>query len=50
MIGAIGQDAAYVAPIYKKFRSMGIPKSYALPTAFALGSTFAFDKKNKFYA
>ena len=45
MIGAIGQDAAYVAPIYKKFRSMGIPKSYALPTAFVLGSTFAFDKK-----
>ena len=48
MIGAIGQDAAYVAPIYKKFRSMGIPKSYALPTAFALGSTFAFDKKTSF--
>ena len=48
MIGAIGQDAAYVAPIYKKFRSIGIPKSYALPTAFALGSTFAFDKKTSF--
>ena len=48
MIGAIGQDAAYVAPIYKKFRSMGIPKTYALPTAFALGSTFAFDKKTSF--
>ena len=48
MIGAIGQDAAYVAPIYKKFRSMGIPKSYALPTAFVLGSTFAFDKKTSF--
>ena len=48
MIGAATQDAAYVYPIYKKFKSIGIPKQFALPTAFALGSTFAFDKKTSF--
>ena len=48
MIGALGQDAAYVYPIYKKFKSIGIPKQFALPTAFALGSTFAFDKSTSF--
>ena len=48
MIGALGQDAAYVYPIYKKFKSIGIPKQFALPTAFALGSTLAFDKSTSF--
>ena len=45
IIAAIGQDAAYVYPIYKKVKSIGIPKKYALPVSFALGSTLAFDKK-----
>ena len=49
MIGAIGQDAAYVYPIYKKFQSIGVPKSYALPVSFALGSTLAFDKKTSMF-
>jgi len=48
IIAAIGQDAAFVYPIYKKVKSMGIPKQYALPVSFALGSTLAFDKKASF--
>jgi hypothetical protein len=48
IIAAIGQDAAYVYPIYKKIKSVGIPKQYALPFSFALGSTLAFDKKTSF--
>ncbi len=48
IIAAIGQDAAYVYPIYKKIKSIGIPKQYALPVSFALGSTLAFDKKMTF--
>ncbi len=48
IIGALGQDAAYVYPIYKKVKSIGIPKQYALPVSFALGSTLAFDKKASF--
>ena len=49
IIAAIGQDAAYVYPIYKKVKSIGIPKQYALPVSFALGSTLAFDKKMTFF-
>ena len=48
MIGAVGQDAAFVMPIYKKMKSAGIPKQYALPASFALGSTLAFDKETSF--
>ena len=48
MIGALGQDAAYVYPIYKKMSSAGIPKQYALPASFAIGSTLAFDKETSF--
>ena len=48
IIAAIGQDAAFVYPIYKKVKSIGIPKQYALPFSFALGSTLAFDKKASF--
>ena len=48
IIAALGQDAAYVYPIYKKVKSIGIPKQYALPFSFALGSTLAFDKKTSF--
>ena len=48
IIAAIGQDAAFVYPIYKKIKSIGIPKQYALPVSFALGSTLAFDKKASF--
>ena len=38
MIGALGQDAAFVLPIYKKMTSAGIPKQYAFPASFAIGS------------
>jgi hypothetical protein len=48
MIGAVGQDAAFVMPIYKKMKSAGIPKQYALPASFAIGSTLAFDKETSF--
>ena len=48
MIGVIGQDAAYVYPIHKKLKSLGIPKQYALPLAFAVGSTLAFENKTSF--
>ena len=48
IIGAIGQDAAYVVPIFNKFKSIGIPKQYALPIAIGLGSTLAFDKNTSF--
>ena len=48
MIGALGQDAAFVLPIYKKMKSAGIPKNFALPASFAIGSTLAFDKETSF--
>ena len=48
IIGAVGQDAAYVMPIYKKMKSAGIPKQFALPASFAIGSTLAFDKETSF--
>ncbi len=48
IIATAGQDAAYVYPIYRKFKSIGIPKQFALPISFALGSTFAFDKSTSF--
>ena len=48
MIGAIGQDAAFVLPIYNKMKSAGIPKQYAFPASFAIGSTLAFDKETSF--
>ena len=48
MIGAVGQDAAFVMPIYKKMKSAGIPKQFALPASFAIGSTLAFDKETSF--
>jgi hypothetical protein len=47
-MGVIGQDAAYVYPLHKKFKEGGIPKQLALPLALALGSTFAFDKETSF--
>jgi hypothetical protein len=48
IIGAVGQDAAYVMPIYKKMKSAGIPKQFALPASFGIGSTLAFDKETSF--
>ena len=48
IIGALGQDAAFVYPIYKKMSSAGIPKQFALPASFAIGSTLAFDKETSF--
>ena len=44
----VGQDAAFVMPIYKKMKSAGIPKQFALPASFAIGSTLAFDKETSF--
>ena len=48
LIGMVGQDAAYIMPIYKKLKSAGIPKQFALPASFGLGSTLAFDKETSF--
>ena len=48
IIGAVGQDAAFVLPIYKKMTAAGIPKQYAFPASFAIGSTLAFDKETSF--
>lgn len=48
MIGTLGQDAAFVYPLYKKFKSVGVPTTYAFPLAFTLGTTFAFDKTTSF--
>tara|TARA_E500000178_G_scaffold282138_1_gene282623 strand:+ start:4552 stop:5412 length:861 start_codon:yes stop_codon:yes gene_type:complete len=48
IIGALGQDAAFVYPIYKKMKSAGIPKQFSLPASFAIGSTLAFDKETSF--
>ena len=48
IIGAFGQDAAFVYPIYRKLKSAGIPKQFSLPAAFAIGSTLAFDKETSF--
>ena len=48
LIGMVGQDAAYIMPIYKKLKSAGIPKQYAFPASFAIGSTLAFDKETSF--
>ena len=38
----------FVLPIYKKMTSAGIPKNFALPASFAIGSTLAFDKETSF--
>ena len=48
IIAGIGQDAAFVYPIYKKMKSAGIPNNFALPASFAIGSTLAFDKETSF--
>ena len=48
LIGMVGQDAAYIMPIYKKLKSAGIPKQYALPASIGIGSTLAFDKETSF--
>jgi len=46
LLSVAAQDAAYVFPLYKKFTSMGLPRSYALPLSFGIGTTLAFDKKD----
>lgn len=48
LIAIAGQDGAYVYPAYKKFKSLGIPKQYALPLAFGTGQALAFDKEASF--
>lgn len=48
LIAIAGQDGAYVYPAYKKFKSLGVPKQYALPLAFGTGQALAFDKETSF--
>ena len=45
MLAIVAQDAAYIVPTYKKFKSLGLPKQYALPLAFGVGQALAFDKE-----
>ena len=49
MIGALGQDAMYTYPIYKKLEKAGLPKMWRMPLSFALGGALAFDKKESFF-
>jgi len=42
-VAMIVQDTPYALPIYKKFKSMGIPAYFALPLAYGMGSGIAFD-------
>jgi len=42
-VSLITQDVPYSMPIRKKLRSMGIPEYIALPVAFGIGSSIAFD-------
>ena len=49
LLGVAAQDAAYTYPIYKKFKSAGVPKSYAMPLAFGIGGALAFDKSDSFF-
>ena len=49
MIGALGQDAMYTYPIYKKLQKAGIPMMWRMPLAFALGGALAFDKKESLF-
>jgi hypothetical protein len=44
MVAIVGQDAAYIVPVYKKLKSFGLPKQYALPLAFGTGQSLAFNK------
>ena len=49
LLAVAAQDGAYTYPLYKKFKSAGIPRSYAMPFAFGLGGALAFDKKTSFF-
>ena len=42
-VAMIVQDTPYALPIYKKFKSMGMPSYVALPLAYGMGSGIAFD-------
>ena len=42
-VAMIVQDTPYALPIYKKFKSMGMPSYVALPIAYGMGSGIAFD-------
>ena len=42
-VSMIIQDTPYALPIYKKFKSMGMPTYVALPLAYGMGSGIAFD-------
>ena len=42
-VAMIVQDTPYALPIYKKFKSMGVPSYFALPLAYGMGSGIAFD-------
>ena len=49
ILGIAGQDATFTYPIYRKFKSVGMPNQYAVPLSFAIGSTLAFEKKDSFF-
>ena len=42
-VAMIVQDTPYALPIYKKFKSMGMPSYVALPIAYGMGSGIAFN-------
>jgi len=48
MLSIVPQEAMFTVPLYKKFKQMGIPNSYALPMSFGLGSFLSFDKDDSF--
>tara|TARA_E500000178_G_scaffold177475_1_gene176216 strand:+ start:1626 stop:2711 length:1086 start_codon:yes stop_codon:yes gene_type:complete len=49
MLAVVGQDAAFIYPAYKKFKSLGIPKQYSLPLAFGVGQSLAFNKDQSMF-
>lgn len=42
-VSMITQDTPYSLPIYKKFKKLGMPNWMALPVAYGMGSSIAFD-------
>ena len=41
-VSMVMQDTPYSLPIYKKFKSMGVPTYVALPVAYGMGSSISF--------
>jgi hypothetical protein len=42
-VAMVVQDTPYSLPLYKKFKSFGMPNYIALPVAYGMGSAIAFD-------